>query len=62
MSIPKVKDEQKTELRIPVECYTRIVGYLRPVDAYNPGKRQEYEERVNFNTQKALNADPATQA
>ncbi|MCF7845378.1 MAG: anaerobic ribonucleoside-triphosphate reductase [Candidatus Pacebacteria bacterium] len=30
------------------EVYSRIVGYLRPVKNYNPGKRQEYEERKEY--------------
>lgn len=30
------------------EIYTRIVGYLRPVNQYNPGKQQEYKERVEY--------------
>jgi len=47
-----------TELRVPWEIYSRIVGYLRPVDAWNAGKQQEYAERVAFDPEKA-NADPA---
>ena len=30
------------------EVYTRIVGYLRPVKQYNPGKQQEYVERKEY--------------
>ncbi len=30
------------------EVYTRIVGYLRPVKQYNPGKQQEYIERKEY--------------
>ncbi len=30
------------------EIYTRIVGYLRPVKQYNPGKQQEYKERTEY--------------
>ncbi len=32
------------------EVYSRIVGYLRPVQNYNPGKKQEYEERKEYIT------------
>ena len=28
--------------------YTRIVGYYRNVSNWNPGKEQEYKERVPF--------------
>ncbi len=30
------------------EIYSRIVGYLRPVDQWNYGKRKEFEERKEF--------------
>jgi anaerobic ribonucleoside-triphosphate reductase len=31
--------------KIPCEVYSRIVGYLRPVQNWNEGKRQEFVER-----------------
>ncbi len=31
------------------EVYSRIVGYLRPVQNWNDGKKREYEERATFN-------------
>ncbi len=30
------------------EIYSRIVGYLRPVNQWNAGKRQEYSERKEY--------------
>lgn len=30
------------------EVYSRVVGYLRPVQNYNAGKKEEYRERVKF--------------
>jgi len=30
------------------EVYSRIVGYLRPVDQYNPGKQAEFKQRKTF--------------
>jgi anaerobic ribonucleoside-triphosphate reductase len=39
---------EKTEKRVPCEVYSRIVGYLRPVQNWNKGKRQEFEERQTF--------------
>ena len=30
------------------ECYARIVGYIRPVKQWHPGKQEEYRERVNY--------------
>lgn len=41
-------DKQDTEVKIPCEVYSRIVGYLRPVQAWNEGKKQEFEERLTF--------------
>jgi len=31
------------------EVYSRIVGYLRPVDNWNMGKKEEFKKRKNFN-------------
>ena len=30
------------------EVYSRVVGYLRPVDQYNPGKQSEFKQRKMF--------------
>lgn len=35
--------------RQPCEIYSRVVGYIRPVDQWNPGKQSEYGDRVAFN-------------
>lgn len=32
----------------PVECYSRIVGYIRPVKQWNPGKTSEWKQRKTF--------------
>jgi hypothetical protein len=37
-----------TELRIPTEVYSRIVGYIRPLQAWGQAKQQEFAERVTF--------------
>jgi anaerobic ribonucleoside-triphosphate reductase len=31
--------------KIPVECWSRVVGYFRPVSQYNKGKKEEERER-----------------
>ena len=31
------------------EVYSRVVGYLRPVGQWNDAKKEEYDNRVNFN-------------
>jgi anaerobic ribonucleoside-triphosphate reductase len=35
--------------RQPCEVYSRIVGYLRPVQNWNDGKKAEYSDRTEFN-------------
>ncbi len=30
------------------EVYSRIVGYIRPVNQWNQGKQQEYNEREEY--------------
>lgn len=30
------------------EVYSRVVGYLRPVDQWNPGKLEEFNQRKEF--------------
>ena len=36
------------QVKIPVECYSRIVGYFRPTSQWNNGKKEEFSERVNL--------------
>lgn len=31
-----------------VECYSRVVGYLRPIQQWNPGKLAEFNNRKSF--------------
>ena len=38
--LPKVKVKA-----VPVEVYSRVVGYFRPVQNWNRGKQQEFSER-----------------
>ena len=36
------------EERQPCEVWTRVMGYYRPVEMYNTGKKGEFHERVEF--------------
>jgi len=36
------------------EVYSRVVGYYRPVQQWNNGKRQEFGERLHYSEKKAL--------
>lgn len=40
--------------RQPCEIWTRVMGYFRPVDAFNIGKKSEYAERVCFKETQAM--------
>ena len=50
--IDQLKKDLKEVKGEVCEVYTRIVGYYRAVHNWNPGKRQEYEERKPFNLEK----------
>jgi len=47
----------KTVIRIPCEVYSRIVGYLRPVQNWNKGKQQEWKERQVYDVPGQLALD-----
>lgn len=36
------------ELRTKCMVYTRVMGYHRPVESFNIGKKGEHKERVKF--------------
>lgn len=40
----KIDDSERTEC----ECWTRVMGYLRPKSQYNKGKVSEFEERKPY--------------
>lgn len=40
--------------RQPCEVWTRVMGYFRPVEAFNIGKKSEYAERVCFKEKVAM--------
>jgi len=35
----------------PIEVYSRVVGYIRPVAQFNTGKQQEYKDRKEYKIQ-----------
>lgn len=37
--------QEEREIVVPVEVYSRVVGYFRPVNQWNKGKRSEFKER-----------------
>lgn len=34
--------------RQPCEVWSRVVGYMRPIQGWNPGKKAEYHDRKTF--------------
>ena len=43
-----MQELSKSEIKVPVECWSRVVGYFRPVSQFNPGKKAERLDRVDF--------------
>ena len=46
------RDELPKEKRQKCEVWTRVMGYHRPVDGFNPGKQSEFKERLCFSEPK----------
>ena len=54
-------DQAETvELRVPCEVYSRVVGYLRPVQNWHQGKKQEFVDRKAFRVEEALRTESQT--
>ena len=47
-------------LRVPCEVYSRVVGYLRPVQNWHQGKKQEFVDRKAFRVEEALRTESQT--
>lgn len=48
--VPKHLEHKRTRCMV----YTRVMGYHRPVESFNIGKKGEHKERIKFcETQKA---------
>lgn len=48
----------RDEDRQPCEIWTRIMGYYRPKDSANIGKRGEFADRKYFKEPEVLTAEP----
>ena len=48
-------------IAIPCEIYSRVVGYYRPIQQWNPGKRAEFWDRVPYKIEEN-NDTPRTEA
>jgi hypothetical protein len=47
------------QVKVPCEVYSRIVGYLRPVQNWHQGKKQEFTERKTFQAPEAAQEEEA---
>jgi len=43
---------EKPKGRTLCEIYSRVVGYLRPINQWNDGKRSEFKDRKVFKIKK----------
>lgn len=46
--------EETKQERTRCEVYSRVVGYLRPVDQWNEGKQAEFAERKEYVVESSL--------
>lgn len=46
-----MSNENSEDKRTKCEVWSRVVGYLRPVEQWNDGKQQEFDERETFDKQ-----------
>jgi anaerobic ribonucleoside-triphosphate reductase len=44
--VSPVSEETREVRVIQCEVYSRVCGYYRPTNGFNPGKKQEFTERV----------------
>jgi anaerobic ribonucleoside-triphosphate reductase len=50
-TLREVKEEEKVVQAVKAEVYSRVVGYYRPIQDWNEGKREEFRERRYLRTE-----------
>jgi anaerobic ribonucleoside-triphosphate reductase len=50
--VEKPKPQSIKNDAVPCEVYSRVVGYYRPVQAWNPGKQEEFKDRKEYTVKK----------
>ena len=50
MDINSAREEKK---RVPVETWSRVCGFFRPVSNFNLGKQEEFRERKTYKIKEA---------
>ena len=51
--ISDIKKEMQEVHGTKCEVYSRVVGYLRPVQGWNKGKKEEFELRSTYTVENA---------
>lgn len=49
----RLNAELQDQERTPCEIWSRVMGYHRPISAYNKGKLQEHKDRCFFREERA---------
>ena len=61
MTDAQILEKFSTE-RQSVECWTRVMGYFRPISQFNKGKKSEFEDRIWFAEEKCCCEEKLPQA
>jgi len=60
---PETEEEEPTAIRrVKTEVYSRVVGYIRPVESWGIGKVQEFADRVTYDVEEEVNEQPAAES
>ncbi|MBW2997574.1 anaerobic ribonucleoside-triphosphate reductase [Candidatus Woesearchaeota archaeon] len=49
-----------TKCGMSCEIFSRVVGYHRPVQNWNKGKKEEFKDRVEFDEKVSIGSELAT--
>lgn len=48
-------EDRNIKIMVPVEVYSRVVGYFRPLNQWNKGKKSEFKDRKTYNLGNSCN-------
>jgi len=43
-----MENNKAVERKIPVDVYSRVVGYFQATNHWNPGKQEEFKDRLTL--------------
>jgi ribonucleoside-triphosphate reductase len=49
------------EKKIPCEIYSRVVGYMRPLQQWNLGKKEEFQDRNQYKQEEIFKSKKFTE-